>query len=98
MNEARLKMGWMADGVWVSGISRFGGSRANSVMPMESEFRGFRFGAGVVHFGRSVLLLGGLAQMDLENCIASGFWKGGLEIPINPFEGLNRIRPLRLQG
>ncbi|KPQ39677.1 MAG: hypothetical protein HLUCCO16_06690 [Phormidium sp. OSCR] len=81
MNEALLKMGWMADGVAVSGILRLGGSRANSVMLMESGFRGFRFGAGVVRFGRSVLFLGGLAQMHLENCIVSGFWKGGLEIP-----------------
>jgi hypothetical protein len=81
MSEALLKMGWMADGVWVSGVSRLGGSRANSVMLMGWSFWGFWFGAGVARLGRSVLLLGGLAQMDLENRILSGFWKGGLAIP-----------------
>ncbi len=81
MNEALLKMGWIADGVWVSGISRLGGSRANSVILMGWAFRDFRFGAEVARLGRSVLFLGGLAQMDLENRIVSGFWKGGLAIP-----------------
>ena len=73
-------MGGIIDGVWVSGFSAIGGSRANFVMLMESGFRGFRFEAGVVRFGRSVLFLRGLAQMNLENCIVSGFWRGGLAI------------------
>ena len=80
MNEARLKMGGMADGVVVSGISRLWGSRANPVMLIGAGFRVFWFGAGVVRFGRSVLFLRGLAQMNLENCIVSGFWRGGLAI------------------
>jgi hypothetical protein len=85
MSEGVVKMGGMADGVWVSEILRFGGSRANSVMLMGWAFWGFRVGAGVVRLGRSVLFLGGLAQMHLENCIVSGFQMGSPEIHQNPF-------------
>jgi len=73
-------MGGIIDGVWVSGFSAIGGSRANSVMLMGWAFCGFCFGAGVVRFGRSVLFLGGLAQMHLENCIPPGFQMGSPEI------------------
>lgn len=62
MREGVLKMGGMADGVWVSDVLAIGGSRANSVMLMGWAFCGFWFGAGVVRFGRSVLFSGGLAQ------------------------------------
>ena len=76
MRERMLKMGGIIDGDWVSGVLAIGGSRANSVMLMGSGFWGFWFGAGVVLFGRSVLFLGGLAQMHLENCIVPGFQMG----------------------
>ncbi len=85
MSEGVVKMGGMADGGWVSGILRFGGSRANSVMLMGWAFWGFWVGAGVVRLGRSVLLLGGLAQMHLENCIVSGFQMGSPKSTKIPF-------------
>ncbi len=81
MRGGMLKMGGIPDGVWVSGFLWIGGSRANSVILIGWAFQGFRIWAGVVDLGRSVLFLGGLAQMDLENRIVSGFWKGGLAIP-----------------
>jgi len=80
MREGMLKLGGMADGVWVSGILALRGCRANSVILMGSGFRGFCFGAGVVRFRRSVLFLGGIAQMHLENCIVPGFQMGSPEI------------------
>ncbi len=40
---------------------------------------------GLAFFDQWVLESGGLAQMHLENCIVSGFWKGALAIPHNPF-------------
>lgn len=40
---------------------------------------------GVVFLARWVLESGGLAQMHLENCIVSGFQRGGLAITDNPY-------------
>jgi len=40
---------------------------------------------GVVFFSRGVLESWGLAQTNLENCIVSGFQRGGLAITDNPY-------------
>ncbi|PPT09117.1 hypothetical protein CKA32_001388 [Geitlerinema sp. FC II] len=43
---------------------------------------------------RSMLLLGGSAQLNLENCIVSRFYGRAVEIHQNPFEGLKRENAL----
>jgi hypothetical protein len=40
---------------------------------------------GVAFFTRWVLESGDIAQMNLENCIVSGFQEGGLAITDNPY-------------